>query len=162
MHSNIYGLVKLQEPKAIEVEPFNENSIEFDDVSYFADYFKDSENDFESEVKWLTDFLDLDQEDIIKDNGVIILKLTKNKVKDYLQRKYDRFTEKVEYLTLDDFINDPYTLKECVEDEYGFHIYQDNESMFNLDDFMRSLYRWTLRKQDVVYFQVNGILDYHF
>ena len=162
MHSNIYGLVKIQEPKAIEVEPFNENSIEYDDVSYFADYFKDNENNFEEEVKWLTNFLNLDQEDIIKDNGIIILRFTKNKVEEYLQSKYDHFMEKVENLTLEQFITDTYSLKESIEDEFGFHIYQDNQSMYNLDDFMRDLYRWTLNKQDVVYFQINGILDYHF
>lgn len=162
MHSNIYGLVRLQKPKAIEVEPFNENSIEYDDVSYFANYFKDNENDFEKEVEWLTKFINLDQEDIIKDNGVIILRLTKNKVEEYLKKKYDHFINKVHNLIFDEFVGDVYSLEESIEDKFGFHIYEDNQSMYNLDEFMRCLYRWTLKQEDTVYYQVNGILDYHF
>ena len=161
MHSNIYGLVKLQEPKAIEVEPFNEDSIDFEDVSYFADYFKNNDNDFDAEVKWLTDFLKLDKEDIIKDNGETIIRLTKTKVKEYLERQYERFMNKVEDLDLDGFIKDSYSLRDMIDDVFSFHICVDG-CLDTLDEFMRDLYRWTLKDKDVVYYQVNGILDYHY
>lgn len=160
MHSNIYGLVKIQEPKAIEVEPFNENSIEYDRVSHFADYFKDSEDTLENDVKWLANFIKLSEEDIIFDNGVCILRLTKNKVKEYLERRYNAFMEYVDTLNLEKFINDDYTLKTYVEEEYGFHIYED-DGIYTLDEFMRCLYRWSFKTTDTIYFQINGIVDYH-
>jgi hypothetical protein len=161
MHSNIYGLITLNSPKAIEVEAFNENSIEYEDVSYFADYFKNSESDLKDDVKWLTKFLNLSEEEVINDNGVFIIKLTKERVKEFLEKQYDKFMNYVDSLDFEKFVGDAYTLKEYVEDQFGFHIYNDR-SMYNLDEFMRDLYRWHFKDTDTLYFQVNGVLDYHF
>lgn len=160
MHSTIFGLELVDALQPQELDVFNEDTLEFEDVSSFADYIANFEDDqvIDNEMNYFVNFLKCET---VKIDGKHIIKLTKEVVGNYLEKKLDALKECVETLDLKKFANDPYELIECVNDNFGYHIYNDH-CLYTLDEFMKVAYRFYLREREVVYFQITGCIDYHY
>lgn len=175
MHSNIYALrcISKKYPKPDDYEELTEETLDFDRVSYFADYISDyEETEYLNEVNWIHDSYPWIT--VLEDKDKIIISFTKKDLENHLNKKFTKIQKIInKYSDGTEFYSDSYNvyeLKKAIEDMYGFYIVHtsgcksiDMSELSTIDYFLYYIYSFwkSYTDEDTIKFRVEGILDYH-
>lgn len=167
MHSRIYALKPIESPTQAtnDFEVFEENTLDFDSYSSFADYVRTCEKEcWKEDIEWLTAFTKFEYLEV---NGQYVLKIDLNALETLLKKRYDELVNLFKTMTFESFAKgfDLYHIEMACEDKYGFHIVELVEgypSVDTLDDFLHYIYRYMKNEEkQTLYYQLQGVLDYH-
>ena len=173
MHSNIYGLRLVDDKTPNQYKVVNEENLDYDMVSHFADYFRDySKSQWWEELQWLHncyEFIDITMKD-----GEYYITIKMEDLKFYLEDKLDNLKKFLEEMTYEKWLNDylaQYEAQQKIEQTGGFHIItttgvKEDESLwgaseYTLDDWLYTMYRYYNKTHTTLTFRVEGVLDYH-
>jgi len=151
MHSRIYQLTKEPIPKEewLTEEDFFDTSF----IGAVADYVRTQpETERQDDIEWL----------MSQTKGVFAIDKDKVHVlpgakQRYFSEKFNKFKEKTENLTLDEFCNSDtiWELNRLMQEEYTFYVYDEHACWKPLDQFIRDA-------EEGAVFYIGGIVDYHF
>lgn len=167
MHSRIYALKLIESPTQAtnDFEVFDEDTLDFDSYSSFADYVRTCEKEYwKEDIEWLTDFAKFEYLEV---NDQYVLKIDLNALETFLKKRYDNLLNLVKTMTFESFSEkfDLYQIEMACEDKYGFHIVEVGggyPSVDTLDEFLHYIYRYMKREnKQTLYYQLQSVLDYH-
>lgn len=160
MHSRIFTLTHDLKPSAETIDP-----ADYDDRPTTADYTRPiSREEWKQDLAWLTNvypWIKSSEED-----GAFYLEFDRSGVEGFLKDKFDRLKEFVSEMTFDEFVYDGHwTIRNMLDDEFGFWIEEFDDGCASgcetFDSWVNSLYRWRMKGEKEIKFQVVGITDYH-
>lgn len=155
MHSRIFQLSN--EP--VSKEDYIGEDFFFEDsfIGSVADYV-DGDTNREEDIQWFINSLSSysDYFEYDKDEQSIIFK--DGFGKKYFSKRFEKLKELVNNMTINEFCNDfvkVYTIKDLIENKFGFYVVDHNYVIRPLDDFIRNL-----TPNEKYYF--GATIDYHF
>ena len=172
MHSNIYGLRLVDDKTPNQYPTVNEQNVDYDMVSHFADYIRDcSKTEWWEELQRLHncyEFIDISMKD-----GEYYITIKMEDLKFHLEDELDRLRKFLDEVSYKDWLTDSltrYTAQQKIEETGGFHILDTtgcddelyNASDYTLSDWLYTIYRLYHKTHKILTFRVEGVLDYHY